>query len=184
MARRLLIIGRGVTAERIAELAGRLGYDEVGLSDDLPDLRADDHLVIAEEDVNIARDLLHSAAEGTILPAYLGYAAPHKEGWKALVGLAARNVPKARIDAVCAPAGVDVGAETPEEVAISVAAELVALRRGRPLPSAGLDVTATRRPAVDARPRRLIGAFGRAAAPPPPPDALDGDDDDDNGGKN
>src|SRR5215467_4902131 len=107
--RRLIVIGRGVTAERVAALA-----------------------------------------------------AQHREGWKALVWLAARDVPKERIDAVSAPAGVDVGAETPDEVAIAVAAELVAIRRGRPRPSSGLELAGGRRSrSVEARPRRLIGSFGR-----------------------
>ena len=34
------------------------------------------------------------------------------------------------LDRIHAPVGLDVGAETPEEIAISVAAELVMLRRG------------------------------------------------------
>ena len=138
MPGRLIIIGRGTTAERIAELANLLRYDEIRLVDDLPrDLAAADHLVIAEDEPGPGRELLLRAAQGEVMPAYLGYAAPHREGWKALVRLAAARLPKERIDQVAAPAGADVGAETPEEVAIAVAAELVALRRGRRRPSAG-----------------------------------------------
>jgi xanthine/CO dehydrogenase XdhC/CoxF family maturation factor len=175
--RRLIIIGRGITAERLAVLAGQLGYEELTVTEGLDQpLEAEDHVVIAEEDTTRARDLLHTIATGERVPAYVGYAAPHKEGWKALVALAARNVPKARIDAVSAPAGVDVGAETPDEVAIAVAAELVALRHGRARPSAGMDITPARRPAlVEARPRRLIGALTRREPAEGP------DDEDDNG---
>jgi xanthine/CO dehydrogenase XdhC/CoxF family maturation factor len=167
MPRRLIVIGRGATAERIAELGGLLGYDELSVIEDLPDplldsLGPDDHLVVAEEDAAAAREHLWRAAGAASVPGYLGYAAPRREGWKALVGLAAKNLPKARIDTISAPAGVDVGAETPEEVAISVAAELVALRRGRALPSAGLELASPRRAAVEARPRRLVGGFARS----------------------
>jgi xanthine dehydrogenase accessory factor len=174
-ARRLIVIGRGVTAERVAALCGPL-YDELRLSEEVVACLADDHVVIAEDEPEAGRALLYMAAQAEVLPAYLGYAAPHREGWKALVSLAAREVPKARIDAVSAPAGVDVGAESPDEVAISVAAELVAVRRGRARPSAGLEVTSRRpRPTVvEARPRRLVGSFSR-----PLPD-----DDDDPGGRN
>src|SRR5215468_952788 len=177
MSRRLIVIGRGVTAERVAALGGLLGYDELRLSGDVADVAADDHVVIAEDDPEHGRELLFQAVQAEVLPAYLGYAAPHREGWKALVSLAARDVAKARIDAVSAPAGVDVGAETPDEVAISVAAELVALRRGRPRPSAGLELAAgvKRGRGAEARPRRLIGNFGRP---------LGGSDDDDSGGRN
>ena len=42
-----------------------------------------------------------------------------------------------------------MGAESPDEVAISVAAELVAIRRGRPRPSDGsMTSTATRSPSA------------------------------------
>jgi xanthine dehydrogenase accessory factor len=175
--RRLIVIGRGLTAERVAALCGPL-YDELRLSEEVVDFQPEDHVVIAEDEAQSGRVLLLAAAQAEVMPAYLGYAAPHREGWKALVGLAAREVSKARIDAVSAPAGVDVGAETPEEVAIAVAAELVAVRRGRPRPSAGMEVTPRARPrkvgGAEARPRRLVGSFAR-----PLPD-----DDEDPGGRN
>jgi xanthine dehydrogenase accessory factor len=175
--RRLIVIGRGLTAERVAALCGPL-YDEIRLSEEVVEVRAEDHMVIAEDEAQAGRALLYMAAQAEVLPAYLGYAAPHREGWKALVSLAAREVAKSRIDAVSAPAGVDVGAETPEEVAIAVAAELVAVRRGRPRPSAGLEVTPRARGrkavAAEARPRRLIGSFGRPIS----------DDDEDPSGRN
>src|SRR5829696_5278415 len=109
MTKRLFILGRGATAERLMELGGQLGYDELRLSDVIPDdLDEEDHVVIAEEDIVVGRKLLVELARGDILPDYVGYAAPHREGWKALVRLAAEGVPKERIDAVSAPAGVDV----------------------------------------------------------------------------
>ncbi len=171
--RRLIVLGRGVTAERVAALCGPL-YDEVRLGADVGEAEPDDHVVIAEDEPEPGRALLLAAAKAPVATAYLGYAAPHREGWKALVSLAARGVTKERIDLVSAPAGVDVGAETPDEVAIAVAAELVAVRRGRPRPSAGLEVgPPRRRRGAEAQPRRLIGGFAR-----PLPD------DEDPGGRN
>ena len=41
------------------------------------------------------------------------------------------NLPEERLAALRAPAGIDLGAETPEEIAISIMAELVQVRRGR-----------------------------------------------------
>src|SRR5262249_32280825 len=138
-------------------------------------VEADDHVVIAEDDAEVGRGRLLEVATGEVMPAYLGFAAPHREGWKALVWLAARDVPKARIDAVSAPAGVDVGAETPDDVAIAAAAELAAIRRGGPRPSSGLELSGGRRErSAEARPRRLIGNFGRPGKP----------DDEDSGGRN
>jgi xanthine/CO dehydrogenase XdhC/CoxF family maturation factor len=173
--KRLIVIGRGLMAEKVAALAGPLGYDELRLSEEAVVLESDDHVVIAEDNPDEGRALLLEVAHGERMPAYLGFAAPHREGWKALVWLAASDVPKARIDQISSPAGVDVGAETPDEVAIAIAAELVAIRHGRPCPSAGLDIGAAKKVrGVEARPRRLIGNFGRPELP----------DDDDSGGRN
>lgn len=163
MVRRLIVIGRGVTAERMAELGGQLGYDVISVGEDVDAMAnagPDDHVVIAEEDTTRARRLLLAAAQAPELPGYLGYAAPQREGLKALVALAAEKVSKERIDAISAPAGVDVGAETPAEVAIAVAAELVALRRGRTRPSAGLTPGSSRRAGL-AKPRRWVDALPR-----------------------
>ena len=41
------------------------------------------------------------------------------------------GIPRERLAALRAPAGLDLGAETPEEVALSILAELVQVRRGR-----------------------------------------------------
>lgn len=43
--------------------------------------------------------------------------------------LEAKGLPRAEIDAVKAPAGLDIGAVTPEEIALSILAELVRVRR-------------------------------------------------------
>lgn len=154
MPGRLLILGRGTTAEQLAELGSRLGYDELCVSDDLPDdVTVDDHVVVAEDREEEGRALLLAAAQGEILPDYLAYAGPRGAGTRALVSLAAQGVPKERIQVIASPAGVDVGAETPTEVAIAVAAELVAIRRGRARPSAGLTIRAGGRRARVRRPR-------------------------------
>jgi xanthine dehydrogenase accessory factor len=42
-----------------------------------------------------------------------------------------QGLPEDRLAALRAPAGLDIGAETPEEVALSILAELVQVRRGR-----------------------------------------------------
>jgi xanthine dehydrogenase accessory factor len=40
------------------------------------------------------------------------------------------GIERAQLDRIYAPVGLDVGAETPEEIAVAVAAELVLVRRG------------------------------------------------------
>jgi hypothetical protein len=44
--------------------------------------------------------------------------------------LAADGIPREQLDSVSAPAGLDIKAITPEEMALSIIAQLVAIRRG------------------------------------------------------
>lgn len=50
-----------------------------------------------------------------------------------LKNLAARGVSRTELERVHSPIGLPIGSKTPEEIAISVAAELIAVRRGRTL---------------------------------------------------
>jgi xanthine dehydrogenase accessory factor len=47
-----------------------------------------------------------------------------------LTHLAGEGVPREALERVHTPIGLDIGAETPEEIAVSVVAELVLVRRG------------------------------------------------------
>ena len=47
--------------------------------------------------------------------------------WKRIEG---RGGKREGLDRVFAPIGVNIGADTPEEIAVSVVAELIAVRRG------------------------------------------------------
>jgi xanthine dehydrogenase accessory factor len=132
---RLVIVGSGPTAEHLAELSGALGYGEIRLTDEVPDdLGGADHVVVATDDAGEGERQLLRAARGVGFPAYLGLAGSKDDGLRALVRLAAEKIGALRLGAIHAPAGIDVGAETAAEVAISVAAELVAVRRGRLAP--------------------------------------------------
>ena len=48
--------------------------------------------------------------------------------------LEAKGIPRSRLDEVHAPIGLDIGADNPEEIAVSVVAELIAVRRSRGKP--------------------------------------------------
>ncbi len=70
---------------------------------------------------------------------YVGLVASRKRAEAVLAGL---GVDAAAAGRVHSPAGLDIGARTPEEVALSVLAEIVALRRrpsGRPVASAAAE---------------------------------------------
>ena len=61
-------------------------------------------------------------------PAYLGLVASRRRGEAVLGYLADRGVPQDQLDRVHAPAGLDLGKTSHEEIAVAVLAELVQLR--------------------------------------------------------
>jgi xanthine dehydrogenase accessory factor len=61
-------------------------------------------------------------------PAYLGLVASRRRGEAVLGYLADRGVPKDQLERVHAPAGLDLGKTTHEEMAVAILAELVQLR--------------------------------------------------------
>ena len=61
---------------------------------------------------------------------YLGLMASRKKRREFLEALAADGVPAERIDRVRSPVGIAIGAQTPEEIAVAIAAEMVAVLRG------------------------------------------------------
>ncbi len=63
--------------------------------------------------------------------AYVGLVASPTRAAAVREYLREEGVPEERFAALRAPAGLDLGAETPEEIAISILAELVQVRRGR-----------------------------------------------------
>ncbi len=50
--------------------------------------------------------------------------------------LESEGVPREKLDRVHAPVGLEIGAITPEEIAVSVVAEMIAVRRNVPVPGA------------------------------------------------
>ena len=87
---------------------------------------------------------------------YVGLVASRKRGEAVLAGL---DLDEAQRAAVHTPAGLDIGARTPREVALSILAEIVSLRP-RPSPALGP-------PRAVAGARAATGPSGRAAASPP-----------------
>lgn len=157
----LVIVGAGHIARPLCRVGAMLGF-RVTVLDDRPDFatrerfpeaaevrRADfsdpfrdvpigerTYLVLVTRghkyDFEALRDLLRRPAS----PAYVGMVGSRRRTRAALELLAREGIDPARLSAVRAPVGVDVGAETPEEIAVSIAAELVMTRRGgtgRPL---------------------------------------------------
>ncbi|HEY3117020.1 MAG TPA: XdhC/CoxI family protein [Chloroflexota bacterium] len=63
-------------------------------------------------------------------PAYIGVIGSRRRVETVLRKLAGEGYERERLSAVYAPIGLDIGSETPEEIALSIIAEIIAARRG------------------------------------------------------
>jgi xanthine dehydrogenase accessory factor len=143
----LLVFGVAPVAQALARLAKGMGYTVVASDPDadrasFPDA---DRLVTAiagEEWPSSQRARLVAVvatlgqhdedaiqAALALEPAYLGVVASRKRFAQIRETLAARGVAAAALDSVVNPAGLDIGARAPEEVALSILAEIVKKRR-------------------------------------------------------
>ena len=93
---------------------------------------------------------------------YIGLVASRKKGDSLLAYLRSRGVDEARTARIKFPAGLDLGAVGPDEVALSIMAEIVQLRRAR----AGAAPPASRRASLPLAPARAAGP-GESGAPAP-----------------
>ncbi len=143
----LLIVGHGRIAETLAVLGDLMGFT-ITVNDPAADRSAfpqAERLVTEDFDLTetpigpksfvvIAtqhkRDhlWLEKALEGNA--AYVALIASHHRAKLVLDYLRAGGVSEEKIATVYAPAGLHLGASTPEEIALSVMSQMVALRRG------------------------------------------------------
>jgi xanthine dehydrogenase accessory factor len=125
-ALRLAIFGATPSAEALARIGEAMGYrversPQSGLKGA--------HVLIAtmgDDDLELLQKVL--AAE----PAYVGVIASRKRFEHVRETLVACRVPREAVDKVHAPAGLDIGARGPEEIAVSVMAQIVQERRKKP----------------------------------------------------
>jgi xanthine dehydrogenase accessory factor len=124
----LVIVGSSPMAHTLAELAGALGWatDLVSTSDFASEHANERSMVVVATQGHGDEDMIERAA--AMRPAYLGLVASRKRGEAVLGYLAERGVPKDQLDRVHAPAGLDLGRTTHEEMAVAILAELVQLR--------------------------------------------------------
>jgi xanthine dehydrogenase accessory factor len=134
-------------------------------------LEENDYVVIVtrchETDEACLRLVLNDDRE----PAYVGVIASRRKARLLLKNLREDGYPPDRLEAVRSPIGLDIGAETPEEIAVSILGEILAERAGRrarPLSEETRvpeNVTVRRAP----RPRRARATRSSAAPPPTSP---------------
>ena len=142
----LLIVGHGSIAEALCTLGHLMGFtitvnDPAADASNFPQaaklvtedfdltetpIGAKTYVVIATQH---KRDhlWLEKALEGNA--AYVALVASRHRSKLVLDYVAAAGVPAAKIATVFAPAGIDLGAATPAEIALSIVSQIVALRR-------------------------------------------------------
>lgn len=93
---------------------------------------ADDAVIIITRGHAFDRDVLAATLGlSSGQPGYIGMIGSRTKRESTYATLRARGVPAVALAAVHSPIGLDIGAQTPEEIAVSIAAELIAWRRGK-----------------------------------------------------
>ena len=166
----LVIVGAGHIALPMAHIGSTLGF-RVTVLDDRPDfatlerfptahrvIRGDfsdpfadiplherSHILLVTRGHKYDYECLIRALRADPPPAYIGMIGSRRRVRATYVQLVEEGFSMDLIDRIHAPVGLDVGAETPEEIAVAVAAELVMVRRGGTgLPLKGVERVAER----------------------------------------
>jgi xanthine dehydrogenase accessory factor len=151
----LVVVGAGHIAQPLAHLGALLGF-QVIVIDDRPEFATRERFPSAEKVIRadfsdpFRETPLHTRSHVLLVtrghkydyacliralrmdppPAYIGMIGSRRRVRATYVQLLEEGITHALLDRIHAPVGLDVGAETPEEIAVAVAAELIMVRRG------------------------------------------------------
>jgi xanthine dehydrogenase accessory factor len=128
-APRVHVIGNTPIALALVELGRGLGYDVVPNTTGDVDPSPDDAAVIVASHGRDEEQALSAALDVGVQ--YVGLVASRRRGEAVVAELAVSDDDRARVRT---PAGLDIGARTPHEIALSILAELVAARRPQTAP--------------------------------------------------
>lgn len=124
----LVIVGGSPMARALAGMARALGWvtDLLSPQDFTAGRASERSMVVVATQGHGDEDAVERAV--AMRPAYLGLVASRKRAEAVLGYLADRGAPQDQLDRVHAPAGLDLGRTTHEEMAVAILAELVQLR--------------------------------------------------------
>ena len=120
----VLVFGASPVAVAVADLAERFGF-AVTIAAEIAGT-APAFAVVATQGRGDEAAL--TAAVNSVA-GYVAFVGSHRKAAALREALAARGVDPERLAQVRAPAGLDIGAVTPEEIALSIVAEMVEIRR-------------------------------------------------------
>lgn len=147
---RLIIIGSGHIAKPLAELAAMTGFDVTVVDDaatatrerfpraelrtgpfeeelERVEVRPSDFVAVVHGETGYELAALRSMLRRG--PAYIGLLGSRNKAAEHKRQLLEEGFPREEVEAIHAPIGLDIGAETPEEIAVSIVAELIRARR-------------------------------------------------------
>jgi len=148
---RLIIIGSGHIAKPLADLAHMVGF-EVVIVDDAPtatrerfpyaeihsgpfeeeldrlEVRATDYVAIVHGETPYELTALRKMLRKN--PAYIGLLGSRHKVERHKAKLREEGFTEDELKRIRGPIGIEIGAETPEEIAVSIMAELIKVRRG------------------------------------------------------
>jgi len=150
----LLLFGAGHISTSVAPLASMVGFRVVVIDDReefanrerfptadevlvLPFDEVFDHLQVTQDSYLVIvtrghlsdRTVLRSAL--TTSPAYIGMIGSERKRAAIYQSLVDEGVPRERLERVHSPIGLEIGAETPEEIAVSIVGEIIRMRAER-----------------------------------------------------
>jgi len=126
---RVVVVGETPIADAVVRLGAELDLttEQAWPGDELEPSEGDLAVVVAAHGRAELR-ALRRALEGDV--PYVGLVASRVRGEAVRGELRAEGVAEERLAALETPAGLDIGARTPEEIALSILARIVAVRRG------------------------------------------------------
>ncbi|MFQ5878483.1 MAG: XdhC family protein [Acidobacteriota bacterium] len=151
----LVIVGAGHIAQPLCRIAAMIGF-RVTVLDDRPEFARDErfpeaaraivmdpadpfrdlsvgpdtYIVLVTRAHKYDYDCIRHLLKSRLRPAYVGMIGSRRRVRAVFEALLREGIDPEGLESLRAPVGLDVGAETPEEIAVSIAAELVQHRRG------------------------------------------------------
>ena len=129
----LVLIGHGPVVDTLAALGRATDFAVIVLAPEVVEreltqlpLRSQTSVVVATHG-NADEDVLVQVLDAGV--AYVSLIASRKRAGSVVENLRQRRVPEDHVSRLRAPAGLEIGAVTPEEIAVSILAEIVQTRR-------------------------------------------------------
>jgi xanthine dehydrogenase accessory factor len=126
-APRILVVGDSPIAAALVSLGPALGFHAIAVDGGSPEPADGDLAVVVASHGRDELHLLRRALEVEV--PYVGLVASRKRGAGVLGQLRADGVSDRHLELIDVPAGIDIGAQTPAEVALSIFASVIAVRR-------------------------------------------------------